>query len=87
MGAAISLRDDFDAARLRALARRSKDANQSRRLLAVAVIYDGGHRGDAARTSGVTLQIVRDWLLQRQRPQGPCRRQEALFCLAATAPP
>lgn len=70
MGAAIGLREDFDAARLRSLARRSRDANQSRRLLALAVIYDGGKRSDAARTGGVTLQIVRDWVL-RFNAKGP----------------
>jgi transposase len=55
---------------LRALARRTRNANQSRRLLALAEIYDGGSRGDAARIGGVTLQIVRDWVL-RFNAQGP----------------
>ena len=40
MGASISLRDDFDGASLRRLARTSKSANQARRLLALAKIYD-----------------------------------------------
>lgn len=70
MGAAVPLRDDFDGVRLRALARRSRDANQSRRLLALAEIYDGGRRSDAARIGGVTLQIVRDWVL-RFNARGP----------------
>lgn len=35
---AIALRTDYDAARLRATARESKDAGQTRRLLAVAAI-------------------------------------------------
>jgi hypothetical protein len=38
MSAAIPLRDDYDGARLRALAKISKDANQTRRLLCLAVI-------------------------------------------------
>ena len=59
MGAAIELRADFDGATLRCLARKTKNANQSRRLLALAEIYDGGRRGDAARIGGVGLQIVR----------------------------
>ena len=35
----IPLRPDFDGAKLRAAARRSKDGPQSRRLLALATIY------------------------------------------------
>jgi hypothetical protein len=38
---AIVLRDDFDVARVRRAARQSKDANQVRRPLALATIYDG----------------------------------------------
>ncbi len=53
MGAAIGLREDFGSADLRVLARSSKDANQARRLLALAVIYDGGRRTEAARTGGI----------------------------------
>ena len=41
MGAAVRLRGDFDAARLRGLARGSGDAGQVRRLLALAAIYEG----------------------------------------------
>ncbi|MDP6875766.1 MAG: helix-turn-helix domain-containing protein, partial [Alphaproteobacteria bacterium] len=64
MGAAVSLRNDFDGADLRRLAKGSKDGAQSRRLLALAVIYDGGHRLDAARIGDVGLQVVRDWVLR-----------------------
>ncbi|MFO7757439.1 MAG: helix-turn-helix domain-containing protein [Roseovarius sp.] len=64
MGAAIELRADFDGATLRCLARTTKTANQSRRLLALAEIRGGGRRGDAARIGGVGLQIVRDWVLR-----------------------
>ena len=46
------------------LARRTQDADQGRRLLALAVIYDGGSRGDAARIGSVGLQTVRDWVLR-----------------------
>src|SRR6266699_2150486 len=63
MAAAIGVRGDYDAARLREAAKRSEDANQTRRLLALAAIYDGGSRGDAARIGGVGLQTVRDWVL------------------------
>ena len=64
MGAAIALRDDYDGSGLRRLARVAKDAGQSRRCLALAVIYDGGTRSDAARMSGVGLQVIRDWVLR-----------------------
>jgi hypothetical protein len=39
-------------------------------LLALATIYDGGSRSDAARIASVTLQIVRDWVL-RFNTHGP----------------
>ena len=70
MAAAVGLRDDFDASSLRAAARRSKDGGQARRLLALAAIYDGGKRGEAAKIGGVTLQVVRDWAL-RFNAHGP----------------
>ena len=60
----IALRSDFDAPGLRAVARGSKDAGQARRLLAVAVVYDGATRTEAARIGGVRLQIVRDWVVK-----------------------
>jgi transposase len=60
----VPLRDDFDAAALRGLARKSKDGPQARRLLALAAIYEGASRTEAARIGGVTLQIVRDWVLK-----------------------
>ncbi len=70
MGSAIALREDFDSAGLRRLAKASKDAAQSRRLLALAEIYDGGARSDAARIGGVGLQVIRDWVL-RFNAEGP----------------
>jgi transposase len=67
---AIALRPDFTASALRDLARRSKEAAQARRLLALAVIYDGGRRTEAAQLGNVTLQIVRDWVV-RFNAEGP----------------
>ena len=64
MAAALAVRDDFTAARMRAVARSSRDPNQVRRLLALATIYEGGTRGDAAQFGGVGLQTVRDWVLR-----------------------
>jgi transposase len=60
----IPLRSDFDAPQLRALAKKSRDAAQARRLLSLATIYEGATRTEAAATGSVTLQIVRDWVLK-----------------------
>jgi transposase len=60
----IPLRVDFDARTVRAAAKRSKDGAQARRLLALAAIYDGATRTQAAKIGGVTLQIVRDWVVK-----------------------
>ena len=60
---AIALREDFDATELRRVAKLCKDATQSRRLLALVVIYDGGTPTDAARMGGVNLQVFHDWVL------------------------
>ena len=62
MGAAISLREDFDAGELRRLAAGVKDADQARRLLALAAAYDGMSREDAARIGGMDRQTLRDWV-------------------------
>ena len=61
---AIALRGDFDAPGLLAAARKSKDSGQARRLLALAAVYDGATRTEAARIGWVTLQIVQDWVLK-----------------------
>ena len=85
---AVPLRTDFTADQLRAIARRTKDGPQARRLLALAAIYDGASRTEAARIGGVTLQIVRDWVLKlnahgpdglidRKAPGQPSRLNDA----------
>src|ERR1700682_4136418 len=68
----IALRADFDAQMVRSSARRSKDGPQARRLLALAAIYEGATRTEAAKIGGGTLQIVRGWGLKFQAhgPQG-----------------
>ena len=82
MGVAVQItRADHTAAALRALATRSRDVAQSRRLLALAMVLDGGSRLEAARQAGMDRQTLRDWvhrynelgvdgLLSRQ-PPGP----------------
>jgi len=84
----VPLRLDFDAASVRRIARKSKDGPQARRLLALAAIYEGASRTEAARIGGVTLQIVRDWvvkfnadgpegLIDRKPPGQPSRLTDA----------
>jgi transposase len=91
----VPLRGDFDADGLRAIARRSKNGPQARRLLALAAIYDGATRTEAARIGGVTLQVVRDWvvkfnahgpegLLNRKPPGQPSRLTNAHRAALAT---
>ena len=80
----IPLRVGFDARMVRAAARWSKDGPQARRLLALAAIYDGASLTEAAKIGGVTLQIVRDWVMKFNahgpeglidcKPPGQCRR-------------
>jgi transposase len=84
----IPLRSDFDAQMSRAAAKRSKDGPQARRLLALAAIYDGATRTQAATIGGVTPQIIRDWvvkfnalgpdgLIDRKAPGQPSRLNDA----------
>ena len=70
MAAAIGVRTDHTSSDLRRFSRRCGDPDQVRRLLALALILDGGSRSDAAKVAGVTLQIVRDWVL-RFNADGP----------------
>lgn len=62
MSAAVGLRDDFAAVDLRRLAGKAKDADQVRRLLALAAVYDGMDRTTAARIGGMDRQTLRDWV-------------------------
>ena len=64
MAIPVSLRGDFKASQLRAFARKTKDGPQARRLLTLAAIYDGATRTEAAKIGGVTLQIIRDWVMR-----------------------
>jgi len=71
---------DCVSAVLRRLTRRCGDADQVRRLLAVAHILDGDGRSEAAKIAGVTLQIVRDWVLRFNEggPEGLATRKHVL---------
>jgi len=62
MPAAVRLREDYSAKELRRVVRRSKDVNQSRRLLSLAAVRDGMDRGWAAKIGGMDRQTLRDWV-------------------------
>jgi transposase len=70
MSIGLPLRKDFNAFKLRRIARASKDANQARRALALASVYDGASRAQAAAVGGVGRQILRDWV-ERFNAEGP----------------
>src|SRR6516164_8547757 len=70
MPSAVRLREDYTAEELRALARRSKTVNQSRRLLSLAAVRDGMDRGAAAKIGGMDRQTLRDWV-HRFNASGP----------------
>ena len=70
MGRAIAVKTDYSGAEVRRLAKRTKDAAQARRLLAVAAILDGASREEAAKTGGMDRQTLRDWVI-RSNEQGP----------------
>ena len=70
MPSAVKLREDYSAEELRALARRTKDVNQSRRLLSLAAVREGMDRGSAARIGGMDRQTLRDWV-HRFNAAGP----------------
>ncbi len=62
MPSAARLREDYLVDELRALAGRSKDVNQSRRLLSLAAVRDGKDCGEAAKIGGMDRQTPRDWV-------------------------
>ena len=55
-------RTDYDAADVRSLARTASDPDQVRRLLAIAAVYDGMNRAEAATVGGMDRQSLRDWV-------------------------
>jgi len=70
MPAAVGLRPDWDAKRVRAAARGAKDADQARRLPAIAAAYEGQDRTTAAKIGAMDPQRLRDWV-RRFNAMGP----------------
>jgi len=63
MGAAIEItRTDHTGAELRAVASKTADGAQVRRLLALALILEGQSRQTVAEQSGMDRQTLRDWV-------------------------
>ena len=56
------LNEGLSAAEFRAAAVMAKDANQARRLLALAAVRDGLGRAEAARIGGMDRQTLCDWV-------------------------
>jgi len=67
---AVPLRTDFDAAMVRRAAATTEDPDLVRRLLAVAAVYDGMSRRQAAAVGGMDRQTLRDWV-HRFNAEGP----------------
>ena len=61
---AIPLRRDFDAATLRAVAKKPRTRRRHDDFFALATIYEGAMRTETAKIGDVTLQIVRDWVVK-----------------------
>jgi transposase len=57
-------RADYTAAALREAARRSNDADATRRMLALALVLEGYKRGEAGKLCGVDRQTLRDRVLR-----------------------
>ena len=63
MGKPLAItRTEHAAEDLRALAAKSRDGAQVRRLLALAFILDGHSRTEAAERAGMERQTLRDWV-------------------------
>jgi transposase len=69
-GPALSVRTDYTIDEFRGFAKRSKDAAQARRRLAIAAVIEGATRENAAGIGGVDRQTLRDWVI-RCNEQGP----------------
>jgi len=89
MGQAVTItRTEWTASDIRTQAAKCEDADQARRLLAIAMILDGATRQDAACLTGMDRQTLRDWvhrynegsidgLLSRKPPGAPARLSKA----------
>jgi len=98
---AVPLKEGMSAKELRQAAAVSSDANQARRLLALAAVRDGMSRHAAARIGGMDRQTLRDWvhafnkfglegLINDTSPGRPCKlsaKQKAALKMVVEAGP
>ena len=82
--AAIALKEGMSSEQFRSAAKATDNANQARRLLALAAIRDGMNRSEAARVGGMDRQTLCDWvhafndhgidgLINATSPGRPCK--------------
>ena len=92
----VAVRTDQGAAEIRALAKAATTPEQTRRL-AIALILEGASRAEAARSTGMDRQTLRDWVHRfnhagpsglvdrkapgRQRRLDPEQKRELARCL------
>jgi transposase len=62
MAAIAVTQSDLTAMELRVAAGREKNSAASRRMLALAMVFDGADRTSAAETCGMDRQTLRDWV-------------------------
>ena len=70
MASAVKLRTDFSSVDLPRLAKKSRDGYRAWRLLALAAVFDGMNRAEAAQIDGMDRQTLRDWV-HRFNTEGP----------------
>ena len=58
----VAVRTDLTAAEVREQAKAARTPDQARRLLAIALVLEGASRDEAARTTGMDRQTLRDWV-------------------------
>ncbi|MCP4183467.1 MAG: helix-turn-helix domain-containing protein [Hyphomicrobiales bacterium] len=64
MAAAIRMRDDHSAQKLRGLARTCKNGAQARRLMSLAAVTEGKSHLEAASIGLMDRQTLRDWVIR-----------------------
>lgn len=93
----VAVQTEHGVAELRALAKAAVAPEQARRLLAIALVLEGTSRAEAARSTGMDRQTLRDWVHRfnavgpdglvdrkapgRQRRLNPAQQQELARCL------
>ena len=70
MASVVKLRTDFSSVDLPRLAKKSRDGYRAWRLLALAAVFDGMNRAEAAQIDGMDRQTLRDWV-HRFNTEGP----------------